>query len=57
MPGSSLLRPDTSVPIASEAFAVAPPFFGNGELLTVKETQTKEVISVQRQHETEFCFR
>lgn len=35
----------------------APPFFGKDELLTVKETQIMEVISVQRQHEPGCSFR
>lgn len=54
---SSLPRPDTSAPTASEVFANNPTFSGKGELLTVKETQVMNVISVQRQYETGFSFR
>lgn len=54
---SSLPRPDTSAPTASEVFANNPTFSGKCELLTVKETQVMNVISVQRQYETGFSFR
>lgn len=57
MAGSTLLRPEASSPPALRRLPIALRFFGKGELLTVKEIQIKEVISVQRQHETEFSFR